>query len=697
MNHTHILIYSISLFPFLSFLICMIFSKRFANRVAGIGTGLLFFSIISSFLFFYETWFLDKTYYLVLHWFKIKGKTFDVRIWIDNTSALLLMLVSIISFLVHLFSLDYMKKDKHYGRYFSLLGLFTFAMQSLLLTNNLLIIYIFWELVGFCSYLLIGFWYEKQTASHAAKKAFLINRVGDTGFLLAIVLVWFKYQTLDIQLLTNQSFDGNFIDIFIGLGFLLALCAKSAQLPLSVWLPSAMEGPTPVSALIHAATMVAAGIYLLIRVYFMLPIEIQILIVVIGSLTALFSAFSALSQTDMKKVLAYSTISQLGYMTVAIGIGATQVALFHLLTHAFFKAGLFLNAGTVIHYTHEQDMEKMGGLKKAMPLTFISYSICAFSLAGLPLFSGFLSKDLILSQLWLWSEENHWGWIVLITLFITSLITAIYIGRQWSMVFLRDTSRAYPDTFSNRHSSIITVALPLVILALGSLGIVFSWNPFVPEQSWVLNTQQYQSNHWVSVFASVLALAGLWIGWCFYSCREVSQNRIANWILKSSLYRFSYHFFYLDAFYTKLSRQLLAWTKAKVFNINALNNLHEVYLLDEIGYIGSESKKLEDKKLHKLFDWVIFGFVSVSLAQRLARFDRKGIDKIVDWTGIGLVTVGYICAWIDKIIIDGLVKTISLSMGKVGKLTRSIQNGKVQVYFAWAMIGLLVVIMLIIF
>ncbi len=685
MNEANILIYSTTLLPFFSFFICLVLSKRFSHQAARIGTGFIFLSVISSSLLFKYVWIDENTYIDVFQWFSFKRKSFEVSIWIDNTSALLLGVVSLISFLVHLFSLAYMKDEAHFGRYFALLGLFTFSMQSLLLSNNLLIIYIFWELVGFCSYLLIGFWYEKPAAAHAAKKAFLVNRVGDTGFLLAIVLVWFSFQSLDLQAIHNQSFNNSSFAFFAGIGFVLALCAKSAQLPLSVWLPSAMEGPTPVSALIHAATMVAAGIYLLFRVHFLLPAEILSLLVILGTVTAFFSAFSALSQSDIKKVLAYSTISQLGYMTVAIGVGATQIALFHLLTHAFFKAGLFLCAGAIIHALHEQDMNKMGGLCKAMPITFVCYSICAFSLAGLPLFSGFLSKDLILSQVQIWAGTSVWKWLILIVLLLISLLTAIYIGRQWSLVFIKTPS----NNISVKLREPLILSFPLIALAVFSVGFLYSFNPFLPERSWTLVLENYQINHWLTAISASLAVLGLFFSWCLYSCENIKQNAVMRVVLNSPLYRFSYHFFYLDAFYAKLFKRSWTWFSQKMANLSFLDHLYEKYLIDE----GLPSTKahgnIKIDKLKKVADLTVLGFVAVGWAKNLARFDSRRLDRMINLFGIFLVSIGYASAWIDKYLIDSFVKAFTMLALRAGWLLKSMQGGKVQLYFAWAMIGIL--------
>ncbi len=624
------------LFPFLSFLLAVFGVKK-------IGTLLIFISCFSASFLLYQTWVKSQIYEVDLAWFTLKNEPFQVRIWVDDVTSAMFFIVSFISALVHLFSWAYMKEEANKGRYFALLGLFTFAMQSLLLTSNLLIIYVFWELVGFCSYLLIGFWHEKPTASDAAKKAFLFNRVGDIGFLLAIALIWFSYDTLDIQSLAKMSIvdSPSPILILIGIGFVAAACAKSAQLPLSVWLPDAMEAPTPISALIHAATMVVAGIYLLIRVNFLLVPHIQLFVVIIGTLTALLAAFAALSQTDIKKMLAYSTVSQLGYMMAAVGFGATQVALFHLLTHAFFKAGLFLCAGVVIHYLHEQDMSKMGGLRKQLPLTFLSYSICAFSLAGLPFFSGFLSKDLILNEAVIWANNYTFFYaLVPLSLFLTSLLTAIYIGKQWSLVFLKTyRGNILKDNLAKKS---FAFDVPTLILAVFSLGFIFSSNPFLPEKSWVLSGHISTVNHWITVLSIFIACLGFFIAWCVYGCENLQQIGVLKRVFNSPFYKLSHNFFYLDRLYKNIAIQ-----------------------------------------------------PSVTLSKKLADFDRHLIDKTVNVVGVSLVTIGLVVAWVDRSVIDGGVHLISGAVGQGGKKLKSIQNGKVQSYFAWAMVGFMVLVALV--
>jgi len=313
--------------------------------------------------------------------------TVDLGVLIDNISVIMIVVVSLISMLVHFFSIAYMKGDKRYNRYFAYLGIFTFSMNGIVFTHNLLMMYIFWDLVGISSYLLIGFWYEKDSASNAAKKAFIANRVGDVGMFLGILLLFITYHTFTFDKIFAQishgiiPFNSGFWLTVTGILIFCGAIGKSAQFPLHVWLPDAMEGPTPVSALIHAATMVAAGVYLIVRVFPLLSGGALEFIAIIGAISALIPATIALTQNDIKKVLAYSTISQLGYMVMGLGVGAYSFAFFHLITHAFFKALLFLGSGSVIYAMHhEQDIRKMGGLRKKMPITYYTFLLATLAI-----------------------------------------------------------------------------------------------------------------------------------------------------------------------------------------------------------------------------------------------------------------------------------------------------------------------------
>src|SRR5258708_25317003 len=380
-------------------------------------------------------------------WVSLGGFQPELAFYLDPVSLLMLLVVTFVSFLIHLYSVEYMRDDEGYPRFFAYMNLFVASMITLVLANNLLLLYLGWEGVGLCSFLLIGFWYQDPVNVRAASKAFIVTRVGDTAFAVGLFLLSTRLGTLDIQELMHRASvqwsSGSGITVAAAALLLGGAVGKSAQLPLQTWLPDAMAGPTPTSALIHAATMVTAGVYLIARthVLFTLAPPVQFAVAIIGATTMLLAAFSALAQRDMKRVLAYSTISQIGYMFLALGLGAWSAALFHLMTHAFFKALLFLPAGVVIHAVHEQDLYRMGGLRSELPLAYWSFVIGGSALAGLPLITaGFFSKDLILWQSGAGPNGNAWFWVLgmvgalLTSLYTFRLISLAFYGRQHSHV-----------------------------------------------------------------------------------------------------------------------------------------------------------------------------------------------------------------------------------------------------------------------
>ena len=400
-------------------------------------------------------------------WIDIHGVfTVPLAFVLDDLSKLMLLVVSGVGSLIHIYSLGYMRDDKGKSRYFAALSLFMFAMLGIVLANNFVMMFIFWELVGFTSYVLIGHWFERDAAADAAKKAFLTTRIGDFGFMIGILMVWMATGSVvfdDIVAhLSKITSNPGYLTIVAILIFCGAV-GKSAQFPLHVWLPDAMEGPTPVSALIHAATMVAAGVYLLVRVAFLIQASQTALLVIawIGTITALLGALMATQQSDIKRILAYSTISQLGYMVMAVGLASNEAAMFHLFTHAFFKALLFLAAGSVIvTLHHEQDIWKMGGLAKKLRITFATFAVGALALVGCPPFSGFFSKDAILALAY---ERNMSIFVIGLT---TAFLTAFYISRAVMVAFL---GKPRSDAARAGKESPLVMIIPLLILALFAL------------------------------------------------------------------------------------------------------------------------------------------------------------------------------------------------------------------------------------
>ena len=400
-----------------------------------------------------------------VNWLSIGSLSADFGLKLDALSMMMLFVVTGVGGLIHIYSYGYMHEDESMPRFFACLSLFTFSMLGIVLANNFLMMFIFWELVGVSSYLLIGFWFEKPSAGDAAKKAFIVNRLGDFGFLFGILMVWgllgsLSFSTLQSVMAANPVALGCCATIAAILIF-CGCMGKSAQFPLHVWLPDAMEGPTPVSALIHAATMVAAGVYMLCRSLFLFNAESLHIIAYIGGFTALLAALMAVQQNDIKRIIAYSTLSQLGYMVMAVGLGGPTSAMFHLTTHAFFKALLFLAAGSVIiGMHHEQDIWKMGGLKKKMPITFWTFLIGTLALSGVPPFAGFYSKDSILAQAL--EEKNYL--LFGVAVFVAAL-TVFYTFRLFFVVFL---GKEKSKEASHAHESPLVITIPLMILAVFS-------------------------------------------------------------------------------------------------------------------------------------------------------------------------------------------------------------------------------------
>ena len=459
-------------------------------------------------------------------WLAYGDSKFYIGILLDNIGATMLAMVSIVALCIVTFSIGYMSDDAAKGRFFAGVAFFMFSMTGIILADNLIMIFLFWELVGFSSYLLIGHYFQKEEAKSASKKAFIVNRVGDFGFLIGIIFTYWQFGTTDLGLLaTKASLDPTFISSFIGFLLICGFIGKSAQFPLHVWLPDAMAGPTPVSALIHAATMVAAGIYLLIRIDFILTCEVLTFIAYSGSFVALFAGFCAFAQDDIKRILAYSTLSQLGYMAAILGMGYSGIALFHLITHAFFKALLFLGAGAVIHACHhEQSIFKMGGLIKKMPITAITFIIGTLALCGVYGFSGFYSKDAILIA------ANDFNSALFYFLVFGALMTAGYMGRLIWIVFF---GKANSDAASSAHEVKAVMSVPLIVLSLFAIfvGLNAYW-PFglgasiVSDLDHLHHLSNYKEIHkWVLILGSLAWVIGLGVSLLFYG-RGSSEDRL---------------------------------------------------------------------------------------------------------------------------------------------------------------------------
>ena len=465
------LFYLVTLLPLAGFLINGLFGKKLKNEklVGAISTLAVFIPFIIGVSTFFELLSMEPESRKIIlnyyNWISAGNFTVNYSYLVDPLSISVVLIVTGVGSLIHFYSIGYMHGDPGFAKFFAYLNLFIFAMLNLVLADNLLLVFLGWEGVGLCSYLLIGFWYEKTFTGDAAKKAFIINRIGDFGFMLAMFFIFTNFSTLEISKFLDGIAGlqvGDTLLLTIALLLFLGATGKSAQIPLFVWLPDAMAGPTPVSALIHAATMVTAGVYLIARtslLYAMSPIA-QSIIFYIGVLTAIMAATIALKQNDIKKILAYSTVSQLGFMFIALGTGAYWVAIFHLITHAFFKALLFLGSGSVIHGMHEeQDILKMGGLKNKMKITFVTFFIGSLAIAGIPPLSGFFSKDIIIFETFI-----TFGIPFLIIGLLTAGITAFYMFRLVTLTFFGKPR--YDEKHLHPHESPATMTIPLIILAV---------------------------------------------------------------------------------------------------------------------------------------------------------------------------------------------------------------------------------------
>jgi len=631
------------------------------SKITGwISTLAILGSAILSIFTFAQVWNQHEVHQQQL-WFSIGATKVYAGILLNNLSVLMLVLVSLVALPVHIYSTAYMKEDARYGRYFTYLSFFCFSMLALVVTDNLILFYAFWELVGFSSYLLIGFWFSKPGAVLANKKAFIMNRIGDIGLLTAIITLFVSCHTFDI----TQLFGANALVKTIAIpnnwqylacaGLFLAVAAKSAQFPLHTWLPDAMEGPTSISALIHAATMVAAGVFLLGRFYpFFTPDELTIL-AIIGTFTAFMAATIALTQNDLKRILAYSTISQLGYMVAAMGIGAYSSSLFHLATHAFFKCLLFLVAGIVIHEMQyikagnnlaidPQNIQNMGGLRKKLPLTFIAALIGGLALIGFPLTSGYLSKDSILVQSFQWAGV-HGGIMQLIpfALLLSSWLTAFYVARMIYKVFFGEFKPAINNPaiklpFSDGGWP---YQLPLVLLTLCSLFPLFSLNPLNAEQSWLvkgfsLNGAFLETGIYPSLIPILVNLGSLAVlYWCY---RIYVLKKTPAFSNPGFFYRFSLNEWYIDRSYQRII-------------------VKPVMALSRFAFWTDRN--------------IIDGFIHL-----LTKITLAG-SKLTEW--------------LDKNIVDGFLHLLASLVLGIGNFARRFQNGKVQ-YYLFSMLAIILAI-----
>jgi NADH-quinone oxidoreductase subunit L len=650
---------------------------------------------------------------MAFNWFSIgmaglkDSYTVELGIKLDNLAVIMLFVVYLISFLVHIYSIEYMRGDKRYNRYFAYLGIFTFSMLGIVLTHNILMMYIFWELVGLSSYLLIGFWFEKKSASDAGKKAFLVNRVGDIGMFIGIMILFTHYKTFTFDTifaqmaLGNIPFNSTWVLTATGILIFMGAVGKSAQFPLHVWLPDAMEGPTPVSALIHAATMVAAGVYLLTKIFVMLTADAMLTIAVIGGITSFVAATIAITQNDIKKVLAYSTVSQLGYMVLSIGVGAYAFAFFHLVTHAFFKACLFLGSGSVIHSMHhEQDIRQMGGLRKKMPITYATFLVATLAISGVPLTSGFLSKDSLLAgTLAFGNLTGHW--LLPIIGFLVAALTAFYMFRLVILTFHGEPKNQHK--YDHAHESPFVMAAPLVVLATLSIFYFYTPNPLSAGDGWFLS-------NWVKTPHTVVPASAAYDFMVDHSAVHTensptvsSNNAVSNEtnsnqahtsahgeITHSEEYTETMHWAHYPAMFASLILAGLGILLAFVFY--QWRKLDADKLAENIKPVYNFS--LNKWYLDELYNATVIAGTLV-FARFLSLFDGKVIDGAVNGAGHVTKFISRLGGWFDTFVVDGFVNFTAFVSGFIGLSFRRLQTGKVQTYLVLVIFSVIIILLVI--
>ena len=606
--------------PLLGFLLNVFFGKQMGKTLSGaIGTLTVIVSFAVTLYFFLNITETNQAIQVKLFdWIAISNFKVDFGFLLDHLSLLWLMFVTGIGALIHLYSISYMHDDENMHKFFAYLNLFVFFMISLVIGSNLLIMFIGWEGVGLCSYLLIGFWYKNQDFNDAAKKAFIMNRIGDLGLLVGIFIVGFVFKTIDFAELKTIVLAGTMNNemwiTIAAIALFIGAAGKSAQIPLYTWLPDAMAGPTPVSALIHAATMVTAGIFMITRLYFLFDLAplVQDAIAIIGAITSLVAASIALVQTDIKKVLAYSTVSQLGLMFLALGMGAYEIAVFHVITHAFFKACLFLGSGSVIHALHnEQDMRKMGGLRKAMPITFITMLLSSLAISGIFPLAGFWSKDEILMV----AFESPVLWFIGS---LASIFTAFYMFRLMFLTFFNDF-RGTEEQKKHLHESPSLITFPLIILAiLATVGGLISlpgnsWlnhylAPFFPNKEHIAHALG-QQEYMLMAIATVGALVGIGFAYAKY----IKQNQVPGHDSTfTGMSKVLYNKYYVDEIYDKVI----------VNSINGWSNFFRDYV--EVGLsavvfgfgkaaneLSFQGKKLQNGSIGFYLFMFVIGFCAI--------------------------------------------------------------------------------------
>ncbi len=611
--------YIIAFLPLLSYAIIVFFFSKNNKAAHTVSITAILASFVLSVIVFFEVLADHGPHIFEYEWISMPGFELPLSLYIDPLAAVMLLVVTIVSSCVHIYSVGYMHGDPRYPRFFSFLSLFSFSMLGLVISGTFFGTFIFWELVGLTSYLLIGFWFEKKVAADAGKKAFVTTKIGDLGFLAGLLVLSAAAGTFSYSEIYHLIEHNQIPVMFLTAAGILMFCGaigKSAQFPLHVWLPDAMEGPTPVSALIHAATMVAAGVYLTARIMSIIVVShsAAITIAYIGGITALLAASIGLVQNDIKRVLAYSTVSQLGYMILALGCGGYTAGTFHLMTHAFFKALLFLGAGSVIHAVHTNDIQFMGGLSKKMPITSKTFFIASLSIAGIFPLSGFWSKDEIFAAI---LHEGHWFLLVLAVL--VAGMTAFYMFR---LCFLTFTGKPRDEhAYEHAHESPNTMTYPLILLAIlavcaGWVGIpwlhhgyssfVYFHHPHHPEPNFAL-----------MIIGTIVALGGIYLAYLMYYKRAIDPVRMAERF--KPVYTFFFNKWYFDELYMGTVIRFTYWFMEALFRFD------QVVIDGFVNFCGKFG--LFNSRIWMTFDvYVVDG--AVNGAGYLTRWFAGGIRKI---------------------------------------------------------------------
>lgn len=615
----------IPLLPLVSFILIGLNFKwlpKLFTTVLGCGSVLISF-VFSVFLFFYVKNGNMPVNVTLFEWLPATASTIGFSFVVDQLSSLMLLVVTGVGFLIHVYSVGYMQHDEGFNRFFAYMNLFVFSMLILVLGSNYLMMFIGWEGVGLCSYLLIGFWFKNHEYNNAAKKAFIMNRIGDLGFLLGMFIIYHQFGSLDYETVFARSGQVPSGDLSLTIATMLLFVGaigKSAQIPLFTWLPDAMAGPTPVSALIHAATMVTAGVYMVARsqaLYVLAPVTLAV-IAIVGIATALLAATIAIYQNDIKKVLAYSTVSQLGFMFVGLGMGAFTGAMFHLTTHAFFKALLFLAAGSVIHALGgEQDIRKMGGLRKALPITWLVFLAGTIAISGIPPFSGFFSKDEILLHAF---EHNKVIWALGI---LGSLMTAFYMFRLFYLTFA-GSFRGTEHQKHHLHESPKSMTIPLMVLALLSVFGGFINIPGIFGGSSALHTflsPIFSHNamgvpavsHATEIILMAVAVAGalLMILFAWFKFVKSATIPVADNVKRSLVPSVLYHKYYIDEIYNFLVEKPVLW-------LSGIMHFVDVFIIDRVVnltgnstlWVGSKARLLQTGSIGFYMVVMVLGIVA---------------------------------------------------------------------------------------